>query len=74
MEKNTYSGASKFVGLTSLDIIRIIKSREMSWTGHVACMGEKRNAHKILVRKPNGERNHLGDLSVDGRIPEENFS
>jgi hypothetical protein len=37
-------------------------------------MGEMRNARKILVRKPDGERNHLGDLGVDGRILEENFS
>jgi hypothetical protein len=29
-------------------IIAIIKSR---WAGHAACMGEMRNAHKILVGK-----------------------
>jgi hypothetical protein len=31
---------------------RIIKSRRMRWAGHVARMGEKRNAYRILVGKP----------------------
>jgi hypothetical protein len=35
-------------------IIRIIKSRRMRWTGYVACMGDMRNAYKVLVRKPLG--------------------
>jgi hypothetical protein len=30
-------------------ITRMIKSRRMRFTGHVACMGEKRNAYRILV-------------------------
>jgi hypothetical protein len=30
-------------------IIRIIKSKRMRWEGHVARMGEKRNACRILV-------------------------
>jgi hypothetical protein len=34
----------------------MIKSRRMRCAGHVACMGEKRNAHKILVEKPEGKR------------------
>jgi hypothetical protein len=33
----------------------MIKSRRMGWAGHEACMGEK-NAYKILVGKPEGER------------------
>jgi hypothetical protein len=33
----------------SLSIIRIIKSRKMRWAGHVARMGEKRNAYRIFV-------------------------
>jgi hypothetical protein len=37
---------------SSPSIIRIIKSRRMSWAGHVARMGEKRNAYRILVGKP----------------------
>jgi len=36
-------------------IIRVMKLRRMMWTGHIAFMGEMRNVHKILVRKPEGE-------------------
>jgi hypothetical protein len=36
--------------------IRMIKSRSMRWTGHVARMGENRNAYRILVGKPKGKR------------------
>jgi len=36
---------------TSTNIIRVMKSRSMKWTVHVACMGEMRNAHSILVGK-----------------------
>jgi hypothetical protein len=36
-------------------IIRIIKSRRMRWAGHVARMGEKRNAYRLLMGKPEGE-------------------
>jgi hypothetical protein len=39
---------------SSPSIIRIIKSRRMRWAGHVARMGEKRNAYRILVGKPEG--------------------
>jgi hypothetical protein len=41
---------------SSLNIIRIIKSRRMRWAGHVARMGEKRNAYRLLVGKPEGKR------------------
>jgi hypothetical protein len=37
-------------------IIRMIKSRRVRWAGHVAQMGEKRNAYRILVGKPEGKR------------------
>jgi hypothetical protein len=37
--------------------IRIIKSRKMRWKGHVAHMGEKRYAYRVLVGKPEG-KNH----------------
>jgi hypothetical protein len=39
-----------------LSIIRIKKSRRIRWTGHVARMGEKRNAYRLLVEKPEGKR------------------
>jgi hypothetical protein len=34
---------------SSPNIIGIIKSRRMRWEGHVARMGEKRNAYRLLV-------------------------
>jgi hypothetical protein len=37
---------------SSPSIIRIIKSRRMRWAGHVARMGEKRNAYRLFVGKP----------------------
>jgi hypothetical protein len=37
-------------------IIRIIKAWRMRWAGHVARMGEKRNAYRLLVGKPEGRR------------------
>jgi hypothetical protein len=36
----------------SPSVIRMIKSRRIRWTGHVARMGEKRNAYRILLGKP----------------------
>jgi hypothetical protein len=41
---------------SSPSIIRIIKSRRMRWSGHVARMGEKRNAYRLLVGKPEEKR------------------
>jgi hypothetical protein len=41
---------------SSLSISRIIKARKMSWAGHVARMGEKRNGYRLLVGKPAGKR------------------
>jgi hypothetical protein len=41
---------------SSPSIIRVIKSRRMRWTGHAARMGERRNAYRILVGKPDGKR------------------
>jgi predicted small integral membrane protein len=34
----------------------VIKSRRIKWTGHVAGLGEMRNAYEILVGKPDGRR------------------
>jgi hypothetical protein len=44
---------------SSPSIIRIITSRRMRWAGHVAQIGEKRNAYRLLVAKPE-ERTPLG--------------
>jgi hypothetical protein len=41
---------------SSPSIIRIIKSRRMRWVGHVARIGEKRDAYRLLVGKPEGKR------------------
>jgi hypothetical protein len=41
---------------SSPSIIRMIKSRRMRWAGYVARMGEKRNAYRILMGKPEGKR------------------
>jgi hypothetical protein len=41
---------------SSPSIITMIKSRRMRWAGHVARMGEKRNAYRILLGNPEGKR------------------
>jgi hypothetical protein len=41
---------------SSPSIIRKINSRRMMWAGHVARMGKKRNAYRLLVGKPEGQR------------------
>jgi hypothetical protein len=41
---------------SSLNIVRVIKSRRMSWAGHVARMGERRGVYRVLVGKPEGKR------------------
>ena len=40
----------------SLNIVRMIKSRKMTWAGHVARMGEERGVFRLLVGKPEGRR------------------
>jgi len=39
----------------------------MRRAGHVARMGEGRGVYRVLVGKPEGERDHWGDPSADGR-------
>jgi hypothetical protein len=34
----------------------MIKSRRMRWASHVARIGQKTNAYRIFVRKPEGKR------------------
>jgi hypothetical protein len=38
------------------NIIQVMKSRRLRWTGHVARMRERRSAYGILVGKPEGRR------------------
>jgi hypothetical protein len=38
------------------NIVRVIKSRRMRWTGRVACMGESRGAFRVLVGKSERKR------------------
>ena len=40
---------------SSPNILRVIKSRRLRLAGHVACMGEGRDVHKVLVGKPEGK-------------------
>jgi hypothetical protein len=43
-------------GVFSQSIMQVIKSKRMRWAGHVACMGARRGAYKVLVGKPEGKR------------------
>jgi hypothetical protein len=45
--KNVYSSPNR---------VRMIKSRRMRWDGHVARVGETRNAYRILVVNTEGKR------------------
>jgi hypothetical protein len=49
----------------SPSIIRVIKSRRMRLAGLVARMGEKRDAYRTLVGKPEG-KSHWENQDVDG--------
>jgi hypothetical protein len=40
----------------SSDIIIMLKSRKMRRAGHVACIGQKRSACRVLGGKPEGNR------------------
>jgi len=44
---------------SSPNIVRVIKSRRVRWTGHVARMGEERRVYRVLMGKPEG-RSPLG--------------
>jgi hypothetical protein len=60
---------------SSPNIIRMIKSRRMIWVGYVARMGERRNAYRILVGKPEGRRplrrprrRWVDNIKMDGMV------
>jgi hypothetical protein len=41
---------------SSPNIIWVIKSRELRWTGNVARMGERVDAYRVFMGKPEGRR------------------
>jgi hypothetical protein len=47
-----------------LNVIRLIKSRRVRWSGHAACMEEKRNACRILEGKLEGKRPDAGVIML----------
>ena len=59
----------------SPNIVRVIKSRRLRWTGHVARMEEGRRALKILTCKPTGKRSlgrprrrwYLEEIGINAR-------
>jgi hypothetical protein len=65
---------------SSPNIVRVIKSRRMRWTGHVARMAEGRGAYRVLVgmaesKRPLGRprrgwedniKMDLGEIGIDG--------
>jgi len=51
----------------STNIVRLIKSRTMSWAEHVARMGRGELNARFWWGNLS-ERDHLGDQGVDGRI------
>jgi hypothetical protein len=57
-------GISRAV-LSSMELVT--KSKRMRWVGHVARMGEKRNAYRVLVGKPE-RKGHWEDQDVGGWI------
>jgi hypothetical protein len=57
---------------SSPSIITIIKTKSLSWAGHVTRMREKRNAYRLLVGKPEGKKplgkprcRWIDDINVD---------
>ena len=40
----------------SPNIVRVIKSKRMIWTGHVARMGERRGVYRVLMGNPGEKR------------------
>jgi hypothetical protein len=48
-------------------VLRFIRSWRQRWAGHVAGMGEMKNAYKILDGNPE-DRRRLGRQGADGRI------
>jgi hypothetical protein len=41
---------------SSPNITQVIKSRRLIWARHVACIGKRRGAYRVLVGKPERRR------------------
>ena len=41
---------------SSPNSVWVIKSKRMTWAGHVALMDEERGVHRVFVGKPEGKR------------------
>ena len=54
MEKVNYAELQVLYSLPY--IIQNLKSRQLRWTGHIACMELSRNEYRVLVWKPEGKR------------------
>jgi len=48
-------------------LIRVIKSKSVTWTGRVARTGDTTNEYKVLVWNSEG-KSYLGDVGVNGSI------
>jgi len=65
VSKATIVLLTKYDLYSTPNIVWVIKSRRMRWAGHVARMGEERGVYMVLVGTRR-ERDHWGDLGVDG--------
>ena len=52
---------------SSSNIVRVVKSRNMRWSGHVAGLRESGGVYRVLVGNLR-ERANLEEPGVDGRI------
>jgi hypothetical protein len=52
---------------SSPNVIQEIKLRRLRWAGHIARVGERRGAYRLLVGKSKAV-NYLEDPGVDGKI------
>ena len=48
-------------------ILRVIKSDGMRWAGHVARVGDRRGAYRVLAGRREGKR-PLERSGIDGRV------
>ena len=56
MEEVPVHNSELHVLYSSLNIIRNLKTRLLRWAGHAARTEKFRNAHRVLVRKPEENR------------------